>query len=428
MIKQDYFTIKELTKYLKQKFDADTFLKNISLRGEISNFTHHSRGHFYFTLKDEFSQISAIMFSSSATKIKFKPAEGMEVIVRGYVSVYEATGKYQIYVSKMEEFGKGNINLEFQKLKDKLLKAGKLDDNIKKKIPKFPKVIGVITSPTGAAVRDIYNTINRRYPLVRMDFFPTLVQGENAKFSIVKSIDKANELNECDVLIVGRGGGSIEDLWAFNEEIVAEAIYKSNIPIISAVGHETDFTISDFIADLRAPTPTAAAELAVPDKFALMQDISSIRRHLDKTVKNKISSRMNRLNYLSNSYVFNNPIRLLSKYEIKLDNLINRIGTYSPEKVIDGYKERLELMSNLMSTTIKHRLENKTNKFIGLIEKLDILNPLNIMKKGYSIASINNNIVTSIQDVSIDDNIELRVIDGFIDLSVKSKRKDESYE
>mgnify|MGYP000049866262 CR=1 FL=1 len=192
---QDYFTIKELTKYLKQKFDSDAFLKNVSLRGEISNFTHHSRGHFYFTLKDEFSQISAIMFSSSASKIKFKPADGTEVIVRGYVSVYEATGKYQIYVNKMEEFGKGSIQVEFEKLKAKLLKDGKLDDKFKQKLPKYPEVIGVITSPTGAAVRDIYNTINRRYPLARIDFFPTLVQGENSKHSIIKSISCALLIN-----------------------------------------------------------------------------------------------------------------------------------------------------------------------------------------------------------------------------------------
>ncbi|XMB87256.1 exodeoxyribonuclease VII large subunit [Mycoplasmatota bacterium WC44] len=424
MVKQDYFTIKDLTKYLKRKFDTDAFLKNISLKGEISNFTHHSRGHFYFTLKDDASQISAIMFSSSASKINFKPVEGMEVIVKGYVSIYEATGKYQIYVNTMEQFGKGNIFLEFEKLKAKLNKEGKLSDLHKKPIPKFPKVVGVATSPTGAAVRDIYNTINRRYPLARIDFFPTLVQGESAKHSVVDSIEKANKLGECDILIIGRGGGSIEDLWAFNEEIVAEAIFNSKIPIISAVGHETDFTISDFIADLRAPTPTAAAELAVPDRMALMQDISNLKRHIDKIMNSKYEHLENRLKYLNSSYIFTQPLRIFDKYEMKLDNLINRVNVFSPEKVLSQQNEKLNYLFNNLNTSLKHKMDIENKSFNTYLEKLSILNPLNLMKKGYSIVTLEEKIVSTVKDVKVNDLVKLKVTDGTIDLSVKSIRED----
>ena len=260
----DYITISELSKYIKSNFDNDNFLRKVYIKGEISNFKNHTTGHFYFSLKDSGSRINAVMFSSSARNIKFIPKDGMTVLVTGRVTVYEATGNYQIYVEEMLEDGLGNLYVAFEQLKEKLAKEGLFDKDKKKKIVRCPKKIGIVTASTGAAIRDILTTIKRRYPICETILFPALVQGENAKEDIVRKINLANTY-DIDTLIVGRGGGSIEDLWPFNEEIVARAIYNSKVPVISAVGHEIDFTISDFVADLRAATPTAAAELAVPD-------------------------------------------------------------------------------------------------------------------------------------------------------------------
>ena len=257
-MKDNYLTITQLSKYLKYKFDEDINLRNIYLKGEISNFKAHTRGHYYFTLKDENSRINAVMFSSNTNKLKFKPIDGMKVMVEGKVTIYESSGSYQIYVENMQEDGIGNLYIAFEQLKEKLNKEGLFNKERKRKITKMPKRIGIITAPTGAAIRDILTTIKRRYPIVETILFPALVQGEFAAKDIVDKINIANTY-ELDTLIVGRGGGSIEDLWPFNEEIVARAIYNSKIPVISAVGHEIDFTISDFVADMRAPTPTAAA-------------------------------------------------------------------------------------------------------------------------------------------------------------------------
>ena len=263
-MQNNYLTITQLSKYLKYKFDEDVNLRKVYLKGEISNFKAHTRGHYYFTLKDENSRINAVMFSSSTSKLKFMPIDGMKVLVEGKVTVYEATGGYQIYVSDMLEDGIGNLYIAFEQLKEKLAKEGLFDKERKRKITKMPKKIGIVTASTGAAIRDILTTLKRRYPICETILFPALVQGEKAAEDIVKKIEIANTY-DIDTLIVGRGGGSIEDLWPFNEEIVARAIYNSKVPVISAVGHEIDFTISDFVADLRAPTPTAAAELAAVD-------------------------------------------------------------------------------------------------------------------------------------------------------------------
>ena len=259
-----YITVSQLTRYIKYKIDNDVNLNEVFLKGEISNFKAHTRGHYYFTLKDDGSRINAIMFASSAKKLKFMPSDGMKVLVTGKISVFEANGGYQIYVNDMLEDGIGNLYIAYEQLKKKLEAEGLFDQTIKKKIPRIPKRIGVVTAPTGAAIKDIISTIKRRWPIAEVYLFPALVQGEDAKEDIVKQIH--NSINyDIDTLIVGRGGGSIEDLWAFNEEIVARAIYECPVPVISAVGHEIDFTIADFVADLRAPTPTGAAEMAVPD-------------------------------------------------------------------------------------------------------------------------------------------------------------------
>src|SRR5690554_2870195 len=277
MTPSSYLTVKALTKYIKRKFDADPHLRNVYVKGECSNVKIHTSGHIYFTLKDDTARINAAMFRSNASKLKFRPEDGMQVYIRGDVNVYEASGSYQLYVTTMEPDGIGGLFIAFNQLKERLLKEGLFNPAFKQPIPKFPKTVGVLTATTGAAIRDICTTIKRRYPLAEVLIYPTLVQGAAAAPNIAENIRLANNQQLCDVLIVGRGGGSIEDLWAFNEEIVARAIFESQIPIISAVGHETDTTISDFVADLRAPTPTAAAELAVPSKAELIDRLLGYR-------------------------------------------------------------------------------------------------------------------------------------------------------
>ena len=289
-MEERYLTVTALTKYIKYKFDHDYNLEEVLLEGEISNFRHNSRGHFYFTLKDENASISVIMFSSFAKTVKFEPKDGMKVFVKGNVSVYEPQGTYRLNVKEMKSDGVGDLYLAFQQLKSQLEKEGLFDPKYKKKLPMFPNTVGVITSPTGAAIRDIINTIGRRYPLTRVVLYPAIVQGDGAKDDIVKQIKLANEQNICDVLIVGRGGGSIEDLWAFNERIVAQAIFDSNIPIISAVGHEIDFTIADFVADMRAATPTAGAEIATPSIDVLKENIKYNVDYMNKVLKQRFDN------------------------------------------------------------------------------------------------------------------------------------------
>ena len=305
----DYITVGALTRYIKYKFDNDANLQNIAIKGEISNFKRHSRGHFYFTIKDEESRISAIMFASQTNSVTFEPVDGTKVLVRGRISVFPSTGNYQIYVDEMIEDGVGNLYALYEKLKTDLKKEGLFNPEHKKEIPKLPKRIGVITAPTGAAIRDIISTINRRFPLCEVILFPSLVQGKEAKDDIVRNIKLADTYN-LDTLIVGRGGGSIEDLWAFNEEIVARAIYESKIPIISAVGHEIDFTIADFVADLRAPTPTGAAEMAVPNLSDVNNLINQYKIRLSENMNNLISLNHKRLDKLKDSYILRNPLAL----------------------------------------------------------------------------------------------------------------------
>ena len=291
-----FLTVGALTKYIKRKFDADPHLHDCLVKGEISNFKQHSSGHMYFTLKDDKARILAVMFSSANRRMKFTPENGMKVLVRGDVTVYEGSGQYQIYVHDMQPDGVGDLYLAFEQLKEKLTKEGLFAVEHKKPIPKFPATVGVVTSPTGAALRDIITTIKRRYPIAKILILPALVQGDQAAPSITDAINQANEKKHgIDVLIVGRGGGSIEELWAFNEEIVARAIYESTIPIISAVGHETDFTIADFVADLRAPTPTGAAELAVPHIDEWIERVLTKQTRIMRAMKEKVNLQSNKL-------------------------------------------------------------------------------------------------------------------------------------
>jgi exodeoxyribonuclease VII large subunit len=400
-MEERYLTVTALTKYIKYKFDHDHHLENVLLEGEISNFKHNSRGHFYFTLKDDGASISATMFASSASKVKFEPKDGMKVFVKGNITVYEPSGTYQINVKEMKSDGIGDLYLAFEKLKKELEQLGFFDIAHKKPIPLFPETIGVITSPTGAAVRDIINTISRRYPLCQMILYPAIVQGVDAKDDIVKQIKKANKDNLCDVLIVGRGGGSIEDLWAFNERIVADAIYESRIPIISAVGHEVDFTIADFVADKRAATPTAAAELATPSIDVLKDNI----KYYDKTMLKLI-------------------IQRIEDYKVRLTNLDKRIDSSNPMNTLSHQKEYLNSLRKNMDLLIYQLINDKKYKFKLLNEKLEILNPLSIMDKGYSINKIDDEIVTDINKVKKGDILTTTLKNGSIISEVIEVRRD----
>ena len=391
----DYITVGALTRYIKYKFDNDANLQNIAIKGEISNFKRHSRGHFYFTIKDEESRINAIMFASQTKSVQFEPIDGTKVLVRGRISVFPSTGNYQIYVDEMIEDGVGNLYALYEKLKADLKKEGLFDPEHKKEIPKIPKRIGIITAPTGAAIRDIISTINRRYPLCEVILFPSLVQGKEAKDDIVKNI-KLADTYDLDTLIVGRGGGSIEDLWAFNEEIVARAIYECNTPVISAVGHEIDFTIADFVADKRAETPTGAAEIAVPSKADLLKLINQLEIRSSKNMNNILETNKKILDRIKSSYILSNPMSIYEIKEQKLDNLIDKTNT-----IINLY------------------LNNKNNKYSNLINKLSVLNPLNTLKRGYSISKIDNKVISDIKDVKVNDTLNIKVSNGEIITSVK---------
>ena len=390
LVEERYLNVSALTKYIKYKFDHDYNLSEVLLEGEISNFKQNSRGHFYFKLKDEEAQIDAIMFAQSASKVMFIPSDGMHVFVKGKVTVYEQSGSYQIYITEMKSDGLGDLFLAYEKLKAELLKLGYFDPAHKKPIPMFPKRVGVVTSPTGAVIRDIINTINRRYPLCSIILYPAMVQGEDAKFEIVKQIKQANIDNIVDVLIVGRGGGSIEDLWAFNERIVADAIYESKLPIISAVGHETDTTISDFVADKRAATPTAAAELATPSVENLKQNISYYVSALTKRIKNMFDEYNMRLAFIDKRIDANNPINTLKH----------------KNEIVKNYYNNLNFLINQIIN------EKKTN-YKMLIQGLEANNPLKIMDKGYSISSVDDKIITDIKDIKQGDNLKTRFKNGY---------------
>lgn len=412
-----YITVNQLTKYIKYKIDNDVNLNEVFLKGEISNFKAHSRGHFYFTLKDDTSRISAIMFSSSAKNIKFIPQDGMKVLVTGKVSVFETTGNYQIYVNEMLEDGVGNLYIAYEQLKRKLEEEGLFDPTHKKKIPKIPERIGVITAPTGAAIKDIISTIKRRWPLCEILLFPALVQGEEAHLDIVKQIKRAEEYN-LDTLIVGRGGGSIEDLWAFNEEDVARAIYSCKVPIISAVGHEIDFTIADFVADLRAPTPTGAAEMAVPEKRDVINYLNQISIRLHKTVNNKIEINRKHLDEIKKHYIFTNPITIYQSKEMIFDNLEERLKHSLTNLIHIKEKNYQSIKSSIILQNPEILFDKKKNKYTNILSKLETLSPLKTLQRGYTITKKDNKVVTSIKKIKKGDNINIEFNDGNIDAKV----------
>jgi len=382
-------TVSELNSYIKDKIAEDEYLNNVLVKGEISNFKNHYTGHLYFTLKDENSLIKCIMFKSYAQKLNFLPKDGMKVMVFGTVSVFERDGVYQIYVKAMEEDGIGDLYAKYQQLKNKLEDEGLFDESTKRKIPKMPKTIGVLTSQTGAVIRDIINVSTRRNPNVNIKLYPIPVQGEGAAEKIVHGINFMNENSIADVLILARGGGSLEDLWPFNEEIVARAIYNSAIPVISAVGHETDFTISDFVADLRAPTPSAAAELAVPDIIEIKEKIINYEKRLKISLLKKVEYSKLRLEKAISSRVFKEPTRKINDNYLKVDNCVKKL-------------------ENLIKQ--KHYLNQI--KYSELNSKLDALSPLKTLSRGYSIIEKDNKIVKSKEDIKKGDEISLKFKDG----------------
>ena len=413
----NYQTIGEFTSYLKLMFDNSTKMRNVYLKGEISNFKRHPTGHLYFSLKDEKSKINAIMFARDTFNLKFNPTDGTKVLVHGRVSIYEQAGNYQIYVDEMEEDGIGNLYKKYEELKKKLELEGLFDQEHKKVIPFFPKRVGVITAKTGAAIRDIVTTIKRRCPITEIIVFSSLVQGDGAKEDIVRNTHLAENYN-IDTLIVGRGGGSIEDLWPFNEEIVARAIYECNIPIISAVGHETDFTIADFVADARAATPTAGAMIATPVLTDLIKHNDQLKIRLNETILKKIKIFNLELDRFKNSYVLKNPMIMydnkkqkLIMYSDKLNGLINNI--------IINKKNKLNILHNNHIIINPLTLYNDKIKYLDkLNEKLLVINPLNTLKRGYSVLYKDNSTINSIKKLKINDKIKIKLVDGLVDASI----------
>lgn len=389
-------TVSQLNRYIRDVVDSDSILNNIFVVGEISNFiNYYKSGHIYFTLKDGTTQIKAVMFSSYAQRLKFAPQDGMSVICRGRVSVYEKDGIYQLYVEDMQPEGIGSLSIAFEQLKEKLLKEGLFDEVYKKPLPKFPKKIGVATSNMGAAVEDIKNILNRRYPLAEVVIVPTVVQGEQAGDDIVKSLKILDNMPDIDLIIVGRGGGSVEDLWAFNLEKVARAVFDCKKPVISAVGHETDYTICDFVADLRAPTPSAAAELCVPDSNRLLEYLNSVKSMLCVYLNKRLENEYQRFDLLTGSSPLSKPHQLFEPSALKLVAL-----------------------SDALQSAYSSAVKDKANSFYGCVAKLDALSPLAVIGRGYAICENGNGIVKSAKNININDKITVKLNDGKINCTV----------
>lgn len=448
-IQTDYLTVTALTKYLKRKFDADPYLERVYLTGEISNFRFRPNGHQYFSLKDEKAKIAAVMFRQAFDQLKFQPKEGMKVLVVGRISLYEASGQYQIYVDHMEPDGVGALYQALAEMREKLAKEG-LFTAPKKTLPRFPKRIAVITSPSGAVIRDIITTVKRRYPIAELVLFPTLVQGEKAADDLVRNIQRAEALGNFDTMIIARGGGSIEDLWPFNEERVARAIYAAEIPVISSVGHETDTTIADLVADVRAATPTAAAELAVPvlteeilkikeRENALIQRFSALLRHKKQNYDN-----------LAQSYIFKQPERLYQGFSMKLDLLEQRFAKESQELITNKKEQFVHFRHRLLLTAPKNQIrENqqtirfltkqltermgqihlqKQQKLQTVIESLDLLSPLKTMSRGYTYTTKKNQVIKSVREIKAEDSLMIHFYDGQVEAVVNNIMMQESEE
>ncbi|TSB45386.1 exodeoxyribonuclease VII large subunit [Alkalicoccobacillus porphyridii] len=448
---ESILSVTELTRYIKGLLESDQLLPDTWIRGELSNFKQHSRGHMYFSVKDENSRIQAVMFAGHNRFLAFKPENGMKVLIRGEINVYEPYGQYQLYAKEMQPDGIGSLYLAYEKLKAELEKEGLFDQIRKKQIPTFPKHIAVVTSPTGAALRDIVTTLKRRYPLAKITLLPALVQGNQAPASVASAIKQADAAGIFDVLIAGRGGGSIEELWAFNEELVVRAISEASVPIISAVGHETDYTISDFVADLRAPTPTAAAELAVPNRLDLLTRTFANKQRLILVMREKLKQEKRQLERLHKSYAFRYPAQLIRQKEQELDNQMERLKRaaeqliknkkmslqqvkktvehHHPKERIRQLRERLAHQEVLIKRETEHHLTRSRQRFSNQIQQLQLLSPLHVMNRGYSLAyqQITGELIKSIDQAERDEMLELQVTDGTYICQITgktSKRRD----
>ncbi len=433
MDRSQYLTVSELTSYLKQKFDRDPYLKTVYLTGELSNFRLRQR-HQYFSIKDENAVIDAVMFERQFRTVNFKPETGMKILVVGHIGLYEKSGRYQIYVDRMEPDGLGALYLQFEQLKKKLGAEG-LFDQIPRPIPQFPKRIAVVTSLDGAVIRDINTTVRRRYPIAQVILFPTVVQGDKAAADIARQIKRANQMNNFDTLIIGRGGGSLEDLWPFNEEVVARAIADSQIPVISSVGHETDTTIADLVADQRAATPTAAAELATPNRLSdVLMTLQDDQTRLNNTMRNLIDFDRKQLQKQLQSYIFQQPSRLYENYAQKLDQLTqtlnndvvnmvkdqantvqqltSRLQVNSPRHTIERAQDTVNQLSDRLLTNMKNEQNQRQQQVNSLIQQLDSLSPLKIMGRGYTYVTYRQSVVNSVKELKDGQQVTLHFNDG----------------
>ncbi|MDQ0208959.1 exodeoxyribonuclease VII large subunit [Alkalicoccobacillus murimartini] len=444
---ESILSVSELTRYIKGILETDSLLPDTWIRGELSNFKQHSRGHMYFSVKDENSRIQAVMFAGHNRYLAFKPESGMKVLIRGEVNVYEPYGQYQLYAKEMQPDGIGSLYLAYEKLKASLEEEGLFDASRKKAIPVFPNRIAVVTSPTGAAVRDIVTTLKRRYPMAQITLIPALVQGDQAPASIEYAIRQADATGVFDVLIAGRGGGSIEELWAFNDEQVVRTIAEAKVPIISAVGHETDYTISDFVSDLRAPTPTAAAELAVPNRVDLLQKVAAQKQRLLLVMREQMKREKRQLERLQKSYAFRYPAQLIRQKEQELDTQMERLKRsserliemkktafiqlkrtvqhYHPSERIKQVREKLDRQEQSMKREATQQLANSQQRFSNQVEKLHLLSPLKVMNRGYSLAyqQITGELIKSVDQAEPEEMIELQVTDGTYICQITGKVK-----
>lgn len=443
----NYLTVQALTKYIKRKFEADPYLREVYVKGELSNVKVHGTGHIFFTLKDEHAQIQAIMYASNAKGLPFRPESGMKVLIRGDINLYESAGRYQLYANDMQPDGVGSLHVAYEQLKKELAEKGYFNEQFKQSIVKFPKRIGVITAQTGAAIQDILSTLQLHYPIAEVVVIPTLVQGKNAAPEIVAAIERANRFGDLDTLIVGRGGGSIEDLWAFNEEIVATAIFESRIPIISAVGHETDTTIADYVADLRAPTPTGAAKMAVPDKRDLLQHIDSLKKRLFQQTQAQLKHERARLTRVQNAYPMAYPERLYRPFidqllllddklrtsieqnfvqkTHRLQQMSERLQSLSPLKDVQFEKKSLANQQYRMQYAVQQIMKQQQKRFQSTVRTLEVLNPLAIMSRGYSIVYDDEQIITSVQQLEKQQELKLQLSDGHATVQVIATNKTE---
>lgn len=414
-----HFSVYEVNSYIREIFEYDIELNDIYISGELSNFTHHSSGHMYFTLKDDKAKLSCVMFKSDALSLRFKPQSGQKVLVRGRVSVYERDGKYQLYCNMIQIDGIGSLYTAYEQLKNKLELEGLFDVARKKSLPLFPQKIGIVTSPTGAVIRDIINISSKRYKGVNLLLYPATVQGTEARDSIIEGIEYFNTREDVDIIIIGRGGGSIEELWAFNEESLARAIFKSNKPIVSAVGHETDFTIADFVADFRASTPSHAAEVTVPSSVDLYFKINSLEDKLLSIINKEMLIKLNKVSSYSKTINMQSPQRRLKENMQYIDM------TY--DKIMNKFYDNIKMKRNNLFILEKDIVSNMEKyigaqkyKYIELISKIGILNPINTLQRGYTYTTLNEKIVSSVKIISEGDDIKVNMIDGEINCKVES--------